>query len=407
MVLQKGSVQAAWMNEKETVEVMQALGDDARFVGGCVRDSLANRPTCDIDIATSLTPAQVKERLAEHDIICIDTGIKYGTVTAIVGDGKPFEITTLREDVETDGRHAKVKFIDDWEKDASRRDFTINAMSANLQGEVFDYFGGMEDLRTGIVRFVGDAKTRVEEDYLRILRYFRFYKSFERGDPNKDALEACRLGAKGILGLTPERIGQEMSKFLKMDDIAGTWKLMLESNVVQNFLPEATNVEKLEKLEKLEKEYENQSDTVRKLAALVVKTDGVKDKLKLSNYQAEQLEKMFNKHSAISIKNTEKIDIRKLVYKEGNDMARSLLLLAAANTDDTSGLKELYNEATVFREPLLPIQGKDVLALGVKEGKDVGVLLHCVEDWWVDEDFKPKRKECLDQLKEYASPAIA
>ncbi len=382
----------------ETIKVMEALGD-ARFVGGCVRDSLANRKTVDIDIATPLTPEEVIERLEKNKIKCIPTGLKHGTVTAVV-DGKPFEITTLREDVVTDGRHAEVAFTDDWEKDAARRDFTINAMSANLQGEIFDYFGGMEDLRLGKVRFVGNAKTRVQEDYLRILRFFRFLAFFGKGKVDKEALEACIEFAHKISGLSKERISKEILKLLESGNAAKVWELMLESNIIQQFLPEAINVKALKRLIALENKYSNQSFAIRRLAVLLDNLDDIKGTMRLSGAQADMVEKMFNMHGKISIKDIDAHDVKKMVYKEGNDMVRSLFLLAATKDDDAAGLHDLYNEATVFRAPRLPVQGKDVLELGVQEGMQVGVMLREIESWWLDEGFKPNRVECLAKLKE-------
>ncbi len=398
MTVQKGKLsKQAWMVAPETVKVMEVLGD-ARFVGGCVRDALANRKTVDIDIATPLTPEEVIEVLEKNKIKCIPTGLKYGTVTAVI-EGKPFEITTLREDVVTDGRYAEVEFTDDWEKDAARRDFTINAMSATLEGEVFDYFGGIEDLRLGRVHFVGDALKRVEEDYLRILRFFRFFAFFGRGMADKEALEACIAAASKISTLSKERISKEILKLLESGNAAEVWKLMLECGIVRQFLPEAINIEALEKLIELENKYSSQSFAIRRLVALINNIDDVKTAMRLSGDQSDMVDKMFNMHSKISIKDIDKEDVQRLVYKHGNDMVRSLFLLAATKDNDTEGLHGLYNEATVFRAPRLPVQGKDILALGIEEGPEVGIMLRKVENWWLDNDFTPNRVECLDKIK--------
>jgi poly(A) polymerase len=392
-----------WMVAPETVKLMAALNDggaESRFVGGCVRNALANRRVIDIDIATPLKPDDVIEKLKAHKINYAPTGLKHGTVTAIV-DGKPFEITTLRVDVKPLGRHADVKFTDDWKADAARRDFTINAMSATTAGEIFDPFGGIRDLAEGRVVFVGDPEKRIGEDILRILRFFRFVAHFGRGAPDAAGLKACGKLAHLLPRLSAERVRQETLKILDSDRAAEIWRVMLEAGVSGNYLPEATNVAALDRLTKLETAWHGGAHPLRRLAALlVVNAEGLEqviEALRLSNEQAAQMRKM----SFPPPLPHDEAGTRRFTYTQGGDTARNVLLLAAANvkTDaETAALKKLYDVATAFRPPRFPLKGEDVMKLGVPAGPRVGKVLKEMEDWWLAQDFKPGRTECLDRL---------
>ncbi len=406
MTSYKGKIsQQSWMIAEETQRVMQALmedGGDAKFVGGCVRNALANKPVLDIDIATPLKPDEVIDRLVRSKINYAPTGLKHGTVTAIC-EGKPFEITTLRKDVLTFGRHAEVAFTDSWMTDASRRDFTINAMFSNMEGDIDDYFGGIEDMRTGRVVFVGEPEKRIKEDILRILRFFRFYAYFGRGAPDRESLAACALLAREIPKLSPERIRQETLKTFEADRAAEVVRLMLVNGIITYFLPEATNVDALERLVDLETRYESRSFALRRMAGVVVTTDEglprLAQSLRLSNAQAQQIETMVVEHRSLSM-NMPLGDARKLVYRFGNDMARSLLLLKAARGGEEGELGNLYAQATSFRPPVFPLEGADILSLGWKQGPNIGVILSEMEAWWMDQDFEPGRTACLRKLKE-------
>jgi poly(A) polymerase len=399
----------AWMVAPETVRVMTALledGGEARFVGGCVRDALVNRKVLDIDIATKLKPEAVIERLARHKINYAPTGLKHGTVTAIV-DGHPFEITTLRRDVATFGRHAEVEFTDDWTSDAARRDFTINAMSCTIDGDIFDPFGGVEDLRLGRVRFVGDPSTRIGEDILRILRFFRFYAHFGRGEPDAAAVRACATAAAQIPKLSAERIRQEILKLLDSDHCPAVWKLMVQCGVVAQFLPEAAAVQTLENLVQLETGHHDGAIVLRRLAA-VLNVGGsdvprIAQSLRLSNGQSAQLLKMIDPGVEVSLHMND-AEARQIVYRLGNDMTRNLLLLAAARTGDKGDLERLYQTATAFRIPRFPLQGQDLLELGYAPGPEMGKTLEAIETWWIGEDFSPTRAECLQKLKAEFGP---
>lgn len=385
------------MLEPETRKVMDVLmenGGDARFVGGCVRNALANRPVFDIDIATPLKPETVIERLKERNINYAPTGLKHGTVTAIV-DGQPFEITTLRRDVASHGRHADVAFTDDWQADAARRDFTFNAMYATVDGDLFDPFGGVEDLREGRVRFVGDAAQRIQEDVLRILRFFRFYAHFGKGAPDAEALRACTDAAASVPKLSAERLRVETLKLLDSDNCADAWQLMMDCGVVAQYLPEAVSIHTLRNLLRISAALETTTFALRRLAALLNgPTAAVAQKLRLSNEQAAQLAGMCD--TALAPK--DEAAVKAFIYRHGRDLARNLLLLSAARGGDESGLPALYRLAGHFEPPAFPLTGTDVLKAGVKPGPDVGRILHGIEDWWIVAGFKPDRAACLEQL---------
>jgi poly(A) polymerase len=394
----------AWMVAPETQRVMhclQADGGDARFVGGCVRDALVNRKVIDIDIATPLRPEEVIARLQADKIAVVPTGLKHGTVTAVI-DGSPFEITTLRRDVATYGRHADVVFTDDWKADAARRDFTFNALSATLDGDVHDYFSGIEDLRIGRVAFIGDPEARIREDVLRILRFFRFYAHLGRGDPDAAALAACEKLADLIPRLSAERIRSETLKLLEAPRCADVWQLMMEHRIVTEFLPEATNVQRLSRLVALEEKYHSPGFIMRRLAAVLeVTVQGVVDigeDLRLSRDQSQQLLMLVEPSVDVTLHMDEK-DTRRAVYRLGNDLVRSLLLLRAAGSGQEQNLHNIYGWATAFHPPRFPLVGNDVLALGVQAGPEVGRILGDIEDWWVAQDFAPGRTACLEKLK--------
>ncbi|HYN39631.1 MAG TPA: CCA tRNA nucleotidyltransferase, partial [Rhodospirillales bacterium] len=239
-----------WMTALETRAVFDALaadGAEVRFIGGCVRDSVLKRPVRDIDIALAVPPGDVMALLRRASIRVIPTGLDHGTVTAIVG-GRPFEITTLRVDVETFGRRARVAFTDDWVADAARRDFTFNALSCTVDGDIYDYFDGLEDLGHGRVRFVGDPSARIGEDVLRLLRFFRFYAHYGRPPPDPAALAACRAWAEKLPTLSGERVRVEIFRTLMAADPADVFELMQAHAVLPHVLPEANGVARLKML---------------------------------------------------------------------------------------------------------------------------------------------------------------
>lgn len=383
--------------------IMQSLmrtGQEARFIGGCVRDALLGIQANDIDIATSLLPDEVMRRLRQDGIRALATGIEHGTVTAVL-DGASFEITTLRRDVETDGRHATVAFTDDWLADASRRDFTFNAMSLTPEGELYDPFGGVRDLKAGRVRFIGAARERIAEDVLRILRFFRFHARFGQGRPDPDALAACATLAPLLPTLSGERVQQEVTRILAQDRMVETWRLMLAAGVVAQILPKAVDIERLAALDRLEW-LVGEAHPMAHLAALLppglTAASDTAERLRLSNSNRERLLAMcaptVDVHPDLTITSR-----RHALQKLGPDLYRDLLLLSAATrrTPAVELLEALADAATWIVIPF-PLKGRDVLDLGVPPGPDVGLLLAGVEGWWAARDYRPTREDCLTEL---------
>lgn len=404
-----------WMSAPETLAVVQALtkeGAEARFVGGCVRDAVLNRAVKDIDIATPLVPEEATRLLEAGGLKVVPTGIKHGTVTAVSAH-RPYEITTLRRDVETYGRHAKVAFTDDWQADAARRDFTMNALSCRPGGELYDYFGGLKDARQGRVRFVGDAEARIREDVLRLLRFYRFLTHYGRGQPDAAARAACRAMADQLPTLSAERLRDETLKLLTAPSPHDTLVLMHNDKVLAAYLPEATDIARLSRLVAIERRWDERvraGDAVRRLAILLREPDlagPVAERLRFSNKDRERLVTL-----RAPVPFTPPLDersIRRECYKLGPELLidRALLHWAVEGNPDNAALERMLDAAEAWEPVSLPVKGDDVLALGVPSGEAVGSLLRLVEDWWIERDFRPSREETLIRLKQVVGPRAA
>ncbi|MYL96887.1 CCA tRNA nucleotidyltransferase [Novosphingobium sp. FGD1] len=367
-------LEAAWLHREDLAGLVTALGhDNARYVGGAVRDSLLGLPVKDIDMASVLVPSAVIERLQDAGIRSVPTGIEHGTVTAILPGG-PVEITTLRHDVSTDGRRATVVFANDWREDAARRDFTMNALYADpLTGEIFDWFGGNLDLELRRVRFIGDARQRIREDHLRILRYFRFQARFGTTPADAEAEAACAELAATLKGLSRERVGAEMMNLLGLPDPAPTVRRMRELGVLPVILPEA-DPEGLAALVAAETAQSQAPDAVRRLAALlpaqVSLAEHVASRFRLSAAQKKRL-------ALAAARNDAPVEPRTLAYRIGRDAALDRLLIAGA---DVSSLAD-------WGTPQFPLKGGQIVARGVGAGPEVARIMKHVEDAWVAEGF--------------------
>ena len=401
-----------WMVAPETRAVIDALragGAAVRFVGGCVRDSVAGRAIADIDLATEAPPERVIELLKAAGLKAVPTGIGHGTVTA-VSAGRPYEVTTLRHDVETDGRHAVVAFTDDWEADAARRDFTMNALSLEPDGLLHDPFGGVADLRAGRVRFVGDAHQRIAEDVLRLLRFFRFYAHYGTPPPDPDSLLACREMAHLLPRLSAERVRVELLKLLAARDPAAVIRLMRDEGVLDHFLAHATAIDRLGRLVAIEAAL-GVNDPLRRLAALLpVDADTARHLalgLRLSNAERDRLVAMADPDVAL----TPDMDgpaRRRALYRLGAATWADLVLVAWSDAKADpfdSGWRGLLAESDGWERPRFPLTGRDVKRLGVAQGASVGALLLAVESWWIEGDFTADRKECLARLESLVGSA--
>jgi len=406
---QKTLAIAPWMTAPAVVRLMQALhaGEvDVRFVGGAVRNAVMNLPVTEIDIATPETPDRVTERLRAAKIKAVPTGLDHGTVMAVV-DGQTFEITTLRRDTACDGRHALVEFTTDWHEDARRRDFTINAMSLRPDGSLFDDHGGEADARAGLVRFVGDPADRIREDYLRILRLFRFFAWYGRKAPDAATLAAVRTEAEGLKQLSAERVQQELTKLLQAPAPLEAVTLMAETGVLTRILSDARDIETFRNFLGVEKEAGEGGDWLLRLAALLPDENAARraaERLKLSNAERDRLLSLLRAEPRLGA-GADALNVRRALYHFGADLVRdrALLAWARAGSEDPESWRALLRAAAEWTPRKLPVTGEDVLALGVPAGPKVGQLLAAATEWWIGAGFAPSRDELLSQLRQITS----
>jgi len=389
-------IQPDWLQARETAAVIAALGAEAaRFVGGAVRDSLLARPVGDIDLATVLEPAEVMARLERAGLKAVPTGLDHGTVTA-VAQGKPFQITTLRKDVETFGRHARVAFTEDWRADAARRDFTMNALYADADGRIYDYFGGVADARAGRVRFIGEPAQRIAEDALRILRFFRFHAHYGGDGLDPEGYAACREKRGLIDLLSIERLRDELLRLLEAPGPCGALAAMCEAGVLAHLLPETGELAHLRQLVALEQGLDRR-DRLRRLAALAPRRknvlDGLARRLRLSNDQRKRLAAMAGEAPDPQ----DPAALRAAAYRLGGQTAIDRLLLGA-----TPASLETVREALALLEswtpPALPVSGRDLVRAGIPEGPELGRRLRALEERWIASDFTLSQDALLAAL---------
>jgi poly(A) polymerase len=385
-----------WADDPAVDALFDALGRAgivARFVGGCVRNAVLLQPVEDFDIAVDQPPETVMRALEAANFKLVPTGLKHGTVTAIVA-GRPFELTTLRRDVETDGRRAVVVFTDDWLEDASRRDFTFNALYADADGTLYDPFDGRRDLAEARVRFIGDADRRIAEDRLRVLRFFRFHAWYGRPPFDAQSLDACRRNAGSLRGLSGERVRKELLRLLEAPASADTIAAMVEAAILDHWLPECSGAARLRDLISRE----DRPDPLRRLAAILAEgsnATAIGKRLKLSTQESLRLEVMLAQEPAIDVSGGSKA-WRTQIYRLGGGLYADRLLLATKTPGDWHAALAL---ARAWTPPELPVSGGDALKLGLKPGPRVGALIDQVERWWVEGDFTADRAACLAELE--------
>ncbi|MBL8546205.1 MAG: CCA tRNA nucleotidyltransferase [Hyphomonadaceae bacterium] len=401
---------AVWLKAKETQKLLAALeaarADGSRFVGGCVRNTLIGAPVDDLDIATQLTPPETIAVAAEAGFAAHPTGIEHGTITVVV-DRKPFEVTTLRRDVTTDGRRATVAFTESWEEDAQRRDFRMNALYADAQGHIHDPTGGgLDDARTGRVIFIGDAATRIKEDYLRILRFFRFNAWYARTPIDPHGLQACADLVAGLDSLSVERIWKEVKKLLGAPDPRAAWEGMSAIEVRARALPELDNTPRLRALMDLEADLMLPVDAMTRVAAALEDQEGAKAlsrRLKLSNEERDRLVGALGDDVKITSYMSLR-EMRRAIYKLGNEAFRDRVMLAwaASGNDKAQAWRALVAHAQMWKAPKLPLTGDEVMAAGIPAGPKVGLIMREVEDWWIDADFPDDKLSIIERLKAVA-----
>lgn len=383
---------------------LDVAGGRTRLVGGCVRDALLGHPCADVDLATQFPPDAVIARAEAAGLKAVPTGLAHGTVT-VVADRRPFEVTTLREDVATDGRHATVAFTQDWALDALRRDFTINALSANpLTGTLFDYTGGQADLAAGIVRFIGDPATRIAEDHLRILRFFRFSARYAAGPPHAESLAACVAARRTLQALSRERIRDELLKLLGTPRVLPTLEAMVAHGLLEPVLPELlpARLPALARLIALEPA----PDPLRRLACLLpdLALDTVAKRLHCSRADQERMAAMAE---AVRIAEPalaaldDPTALRRWAFMQPGTAATDRLLLAAAAKDIP--LAQALADLEQWPRPQLPLRGADLIARGLTPGPQVSTAMKALQAAWIAADF-PTEPHALDAL---AAAAVA
>ncbi|BBK40516.1 poly(A) polymerase/tRNA-nucleotidyltransferase [Allostella vacuolata] len=390
-----------WMTASATRRVMAAVaggGGRARFVGGMVRDALLGRPISDIDLATDLDPERVMGRLVADGIRVIPTGLAHGTVTAVVG-GRHFEITTLRRDVETDGRHARIAYTDDWAEDARRRDFTINALFADGDGTFYDPAGGLDDLVLRRVRFVGDPDQRIHEDVLRLLRYYRMLARLGIHGLDAPSRAACRRHAGRLPALSGERVRGEVERILSVADPRPVLAMIVDDGILPPILPMATAFARAARLIALEPA----ADWLRRLAALVeggepAAVDAAR-RLRLSRQETGRLVAMAGPWTPADLPQGGRA-LRDRLHALGAEPLRDRALLAAAAGLDRDGtVRDIVAAAAVTERPVFPLKGRDLVGLGLARGPQMAQALATVAAWWAAGDYAADREACLAQAR--------
>ena len=382
-------------------DIVRNHGGTVRFVGGAVRDALAGKSGFDLDLSTDLSPDELADACEDANVRTIPIGLKYGTLGVLINDTL-LEITSLRKDIKTDGRHAEVEFTDNWEEDAMRRDLTINAIYADEQGNVFDYYNGIDDLEKGIVRFIGKPEQRIKEDYLRIMRFFRFYSLFAKTPMDKKALKACIDNKDGLKNVSIERIRDEFIKILLTPNAASVIGVMLENEILGNWLGKSEYLDNLDFLSKLEKSSNILPNAMRRLFVLYFpnKTlaENIAMRLHLTKRQKEMLIAWSN--DKIGIENILEPKLRrKVIFYFGKEFCFDKLVIEAARKMVVpEKLNDIKN--VIFNEivPIFPVSGKDVIRAGKLENAQIGAILDRLKQNWIESDFSLSREELLAQI---------
>lgn len=377
-------------------------GGVLRFVGGAVRDTLAGIKNFDIDLATDLSPEELVEACEESGLKTVPIGIKFGTV-GVVLNNQTLEVTSLRKDIKTDGRHAVVEFTSDWESDASRRDLTINAIYADEKGSVFDYYNGIDDLENGVVRFIGNAGQRIKEDYLRILRFFRFYSIFGKGEIDAKVLKACVENKDGIKTLSCERIRDELGKILMTSNAVKTLQIMFDNEILIHFLPDSPNLDKLQFLIDLVNKHKIKQEILRRLFILYTPDEKLAEnlacRLKLSRKDKELFVSWSIYNPSLEEFMTEK-GLRKLLYLYGRDFCfNKFLIISALNKTESKNFAEIIERINTLEIPVFQVKGKNIIDAGIMNNHRISDVLRQLENAWIDSDFTLTFNELMCQAK--------
>jgi poly(A) polymerase len=393
------------------LDVLDRDGEEARVVGGAVRNELLGEPVGEIDIATTAVPEEVMRRVQAAGFKSVPTGVEHGTVTVVV-DGKPFEVTTLRQDVETFGRHARVAFGRDWRRDAERRDFTINALYVARDGTVHDHVGGLDDLAERRVRFIGDPARRIAEDYLRILRFFRFHAAYgDARPPDPAGLSACIAARAGLETLSRERVRMELFKLVVATHTVPALASMSEAGLLVAVLGGVPLLASFANMIKLERELSMTADPVRRLGALSINTaedaERLRERLRLANAEHERLASMADGWWVISAA-TGMHEARVLIYRLGPEKFLDRALLAWSRAWSEGVADDRWHDLALLPDrwtaPTFPLKAADFIARGVAKGPALGAALRAAEEAWIAQDF-PMDAAVLAKVADLAAEA--
>jgi len=390
-------------NIKEAQIIFSAINeigkeDNIKFVGGCVRKSIFGENVDDIDLATILEPLDVKKKLIEKEIKVIDTGISHGTVTAILNN-KKFEITTLRKDILTDGRHAQVAFTSNWEEDALRRDFTINAIYSDIDGRIFDPVNGISDLKNGIIKFIGQAEERIQEDYLRILRYFRFFIHYGKIDHDQNVIKSIKKYINGLNKISNERMLTELKKILVLKNLSSLFSNKSSNEIITNIFPQLKYYGRLKKFNTFSYKLKSNYDVDLILAILLIDESNDYEyfchKYKTSNVIKKRLKNISTNFENFGNKKFYlKDNIRKLIYLSSKSEVKDLLLLSVCTTNKVKALhiEELLDYVDVCKIPKFPFSGNYLKEHGYTTSPELGKKLKSLEEKWIDNNFVIDKK---------------
>ena len=378
--------------------------DKVRFVGGCVRKSISGENIDDIDLATILEPDEVKKRLNKKDIKVIDTGVSHGTITAILNN-KKFEITTLRKDISTDGRHAEVIFTSNWEEDALRRDFTINAIYADIEGRIYDPLNGISDLQNGVIKFIGTADERIQEDYLRILRYFRFFTQYSKIDHDQNIIRSIKKYINGLNKVSNERIFDELNKILVLENLLSLFFNNISKAIIINIFPQLKYYERLKIFNTLNQKLKSKYDVNLILALLLL--DGSNDyeyfchKYKTSNIIKSRFKNISENFENLKSKKFYlERNIKKLIYLSNKNDARDLLLFSICVNNETKifPIEALLDYVNICKIPKFPLSGDYLKEHGYETGQALGKKLKSLEEKWIENNFVIDKKVVEESL---------
>lgn len=391
-------------------DIVRSHGGIVRFVGGAVRDAIVGKKGFDLDLSTDLSPDELAEACEDAGVKTIPIGLKYGTLGVIINN-TVLEITSLRKDIKTDGRHAVVEFTDNWEEDASRRDLTINAVYADEEGNVFDYYNGINDLEKGIVRFIGNADQRVKEDYLRILRFFRFHSLFAKTPIDKYALKACIDNKNGLETISIERIRDELTKIFLTHNAAEVIGIMLDNGILDNWLSPSNYLSNFDFLIHLEEGLELSPNPLRRFFVLYFPNKTLAENLAIRMHLTKRQKETMIKwaENKIGLENILEEQLRrKLIFRFGKEFCIDKLIIEAARTqtipEEISSIISNINETIV---PIFPISGKDIIKAGKIENSQIGLLLDKLKEDWIASDFSLSREDLLQKIQQTMPPKVS